>query len=72
MATLVEEINGKGGVVHQVFPNPRKVDHDGYIMRSELSSWPDPGKHQDLFNDVRIKTKNEIAYSHEVNGLPRH
>ena len=72
MATLVEEINGKGGVVHQVLSNPRKVDHDGYIMRSELSGWPDPRKHQDLFYNVRIKTKNEITYSHEVNELPRH
>ena len=72
MATLVEEINGKGGVVHQVFPNPRKVDQDGYIMGSELSGRSDPRKHQDLFDNVRIKNENATAYPHEVSGLRRH
>ena len=55
MTALVEEIHGNDRVVHQVLSNPRKVDHDGYIMRSELSGWPDPRKHQDLFDNVRTK-----------------
>jgi hypothetical protein len=72
MTTLLEEIHADDRVVHQMLSNPRKVNQGGYIVGSQLSCWPNPRKHQNLFGDVRLKDKHAIAYPHEVSGPPRH
>jgi hypothetical protein len=55
VAALVEEVYVNDRVVHQVLPNPRKVDQWGYIMESELSSWSNTRQHQNLHTNIRLR-----------------
>lgn len=52
VAALVEDIHINDGVIHQVLPDPRKVNQRGDIMERELSSWSNTRQHQDLQTTV--------------------
>ena len=55
MTALVKEIHINNWVIHQVFSDAGEVDQEGHLVGSELSSWPDARKHQNLYTDVRLE-----------------
>jgi len=52
---LVEEVHVNNRVIHQVLPNPRKVNQRRHVIEGELSSWPDTRQHQNLYTIVRLE-----------------
>src|SRR6266478_6799719 len=52
VTALVQEVHIDNWVIHQVFPDSRKVDQRRYVVEGELSSWSDARKHQNLYTNV--------------------